>query len=82
MLINKRHPYNPGGYEMGSLWKVSTINLNVLVDQTSIFFQWKYTLMPNEFYIYTFVYDVNGISSVTLYIRQDNVCSTFVNFSF
>lgn len=28
--------------------------------------------MPNDFYIYTFIFDVSGISKVTLYIRQDH----------
>lgn len=48
-----RHPYNPGGYGMGSLYK------------------YKYTRMPNDFYIYTFAFDISGISKVTLYLRQD-----------
>eukprot|EP01094_Clydonella_sp_ATCC50884_P018066 TRINITY_DN3275_c0_g1_i1.p1 TRINITY_DN3275_c0_g1~~TRINITY_DN3275_c0_g1_i1.p1 ORF type:complete len:738 (-),score=134.45 TRINITY_DN3275_c0_g1_i1:204-2321(-) len=49
-----RHPYNPGGYGMGSLYN------------------YVYTPMPNDFYIYTFVYDVSGVASVTLSWRKDD----------
>lgn len=34
-------------------------------------YKYKYTRMPNEFYIYTFAFDISGISKVTLYLRQD-----------
>ncbi len=34
-------------------------------------YNYKYTLMPNVFHIYTFAYDVSGIKDVTVHIRVD-----------
>lgn len=48
-----RLPYNPGGYQYGSLS------------------HYQYILQPTDFYIYTFVYDVSGVSRVQLFVRQD-----------
>lgn len=33
---------------------------------------YKYTPMNNSFYIWTFVYDVSDLASVTLYVREDS----------
>ena len=33
---------------------------------------WKYTLMNTTFWVYTFAYDVSGVSNVTLKYRQDS----------
>ena len=48
-----RIPYNPGGYQYGSLSS------------------YQYVLQPTDFWIYTFVYDISGISTVRLMIRSD-----------
>jgi Glycosyl hydrolase family 57 len=48
-----RLPYNPGGYQYGSLSN------------------YQYVLQPTDFWIYTFVYDVSGVSKVSLWVRKD-----------
>lgn len=48
-----RLPYNPGGYQYGSLS------------------HYQYILQPTDFWIYTFAYDVSGISRVQLLVRSD-----------
>ena len=48
-----RLPYNPGGYQYGSLS------------------HYQYILQPTDFWIYTFAYDISGISSVKLMVRSD-----------
>lgn len=55
----QRFPWNPGGYTFG--WFNSTIADNRYLKK-----------MSSEFYIWTHVYDVSGVSSVNLKVRLDN----------
>jgi len=56
----QRFPWNPGGYTFG--W----FNRQPGVDESYL------KKMASHFYVWTHVYDVSGVSSVTLKIRMDN----------
>jgi hypothetical protein len=35
-------------------------------------YNYKYTKMPSDFYVYTFAFDVSGVKNSTLYVRKDS----------
>lgn len=59
VLKPQRFPYNPGGYTFG--W------FNSIPGGDSRYLK----KMPSEFYVWTHAYDISGIQSVTLKVRQD-----------
>ncbi len=56
----QRFPWNPGGMGWGQLTHYIEVGFN------------NKPPWPSDFYIWTHVFDVSGVSNVTLYVRQDN----------
>jgi len=56
----QRFPYNPGGYTFGWFNSIPGGNTSFLKK------------MNSEFYVWTFAYDVSGVTNIVLKIRKDN----------
>lgn len=40
--------------------------------QMGVLSKYQYVKQPTDFYVYTFIFDVSGLDTVKLYVRQDN----------
>ena len=55
-----------------NIWRPYRMPYNPGGYQMGVLSKYQYVKQPTDFYVYTFIFDVSGLDTVKLYVRQDN----------